>query len=339
MRLVINKWRKKSEGRKSLERFEKHSFALHNTAEIYRQTFGRQGIREIGCLGKSISFISHPSLQQMSGEESVNGVQHTNSCFMSSHHPEVTAGLSSTSQPFNYWTIYVLYFIQTTESVISATFHWSHVLQGAGWTQMLWKRLMMNEWILKWLVFRHRCVGPLHNGRMAIVVSGLLIWPKYALSQHLEQRRRRLHTETHTLHNSWRLIKELRPLLLRAVVLNHRHDAHILIRCEISQGYRWWVKKHSIFCSSVKRFIKLECFPLGLASFHKKTFEQTKRNLHKPHVNLHSAHWLHVWGQEQKKSKYRKKVFQCGLTTGSYVNGFSLYAPPHHTVTGAAGAG
>lgn len=74
------------------------------------------------------------------------------------------------------------------------------------------------------------CVGPLHNGRMAVVVSGLLIWPKYALSQHLEQRRRRrLHTEIHALHNSWRLIKELRPLLLRAVVLNHRHDAHSLI--------------------------------------------------------------------------------------------------------------
>lgn len=105
-----------------MERFDNHSCARHNTAEIYRQRFGRQGIREIGCLGKSISFIGHPSWQQMSGEESVNGVQHTNSCFMSSHHPEVTAGLSSTSQPFNYRTIYVLDFIQTTESVICATF-------------------------------------------------------------------------------------------------------------------------------------------------------------------------------------------------------------------------
>lgn len=36
-------------------------------------------------------------------------------------------------------------------------------------------------------------------------------------------------------------------------------------------------KKHSIFCSSVKRFIKLECFSSWFSFFAQKTFEQTKK--------------------------------------------------------------
>lgn len=56
-------------------------------------------------------------------------MRHTTSCFMSSHHPEVTAGLTSPSQPFNYCTIYALYILQMIESIISAAFYW-HGIKG-----------------------------------------------------------------------------------------------------------------------------------------------------------------------------------------------------------------
>ena len=77
-------------------------------------------VREIGCLCKYISFIGHSSSQQMSEEESSNGLQHPTSCFMSSQHPEVTAGPTSPSQPFNYSFIYILFIHQVRESIISA---------------------------------------------------------------------------------------------------------------------------------------------------------------------------------------------------------------------------
>lgn len=99
---------------------------LHNTVDIYGPVMGREGVWEIGCLGKSISFIGRPSSQLMSGEESSNGVRDTTSCFMSSHHPEVTAGLTTRSQPFNCCRIFPR-ILQMRESIISAAFYRSGI--------------------------------------------------------------------------------------------------------------------------------------------------------------------------------------------------------------------
>ncbi len=46
----------------------------------------------------------------MSGEDGSSGVRDTTCCFMSSHYPEVTAGLTSRSQPFNCCSIYLVFF-------------------------------------------------------------------------------------------------------------------------------------------------------------------------------------------------------------------------------------